>query len=161
VAEIRTGDELTSFLRKAKEIEMAFETTVQWEGYIDVKKDEFRELLFKLISDSDRHNNNVDQLISMIKTEHEADTKQLAARTFNFKNKNEMEIMMEIGKYEKLIHDLYSNILDGCKNSNMRALLKDENNIPAFISMLEKLIMEEQGHMNLVSKYVGKIERIR
>jgi len=161
LVEITSGDELASFLARAKEIEMAFETVVQWEGYIDVKKEEFRDLLFKLISDSDRHDKLVDRLMSMVKMDQGTSSKPLTPRTFTFKNKNEMEIMMEIGKYEKLIHDLYNNIMAGLNESNLRPLLKDESKSPEFLSVLGQLIAEEKGHMNLVSKYVGKIERIR
>ena len=161
LAQIVSGDELVAFLRKAKEIEDLFETTVQWEGYIDVKKDEFREILFKLISDSDKHANWVDKLISMVKTTQGAVASPIAARTFNFKNKNEMEIMMDIGKYEKLIHDLYKNINDGLDEAVLRNILKDGNQSSEFISTLRQLIAEEQGHINLVSRFVGKIERIR
>ena len=43
-----SGDELLDILNKALQIEMEFESSSIWEGYIEIKTEEMRDLLFTL-----------------------------------------------------------------------------------------------------------------
>jgi len=46
MSEIRAGGELVNLSMRAKEIEAVFENVADWEGYIDVKQEAFRSMLF-------------------------------------------------------------------------------------------------------------------
>jgi len=159
MVEIRTTDELLTFLHKALEIELSFETMSQWESYINLKKDEFRDVVFELISESEKHRAIVEELISKVKSKNQQGVPSIRPREFNFKNKTEFEIMMELSRYEKLAYDIYKNIFDALKKSDMKNLF-DENPSSIF-STLETLIREESDHQSKIANYVGKVERIR
>lgn len=159
--EIKTGDELASLLKKASEIEDGFENMASWEAYVNVESEELRQVLFRLISDSQRHKKTLELLISKIRVSSDQAPAPINPRMFNFKNKHELEIMDEIGRYEKLAFDLYSSVLEALKNSDTRQLLLDENDADTYTSSLVKLISEEKGHIDLVSKHAGRLQRIR
>lgn len=160
MAEIRTGEELANFLRKALEIEAAFESVSQWEGYINVKKDEFRDVIFELISESEKHRTLVESMISKVKISPGSAALSLQPHTFNFKNKTEFEIMMDLSRYEKLAYDTYLNIREALKHSSLDNIISAED-IPFFFSTLELLIREESEHSAHIASYVGNVERIR
>jgi rubrerythrin len=161
MSETRTGDKLANLLKKANEVEMAFENMANWEAYVSVKGEEFRQILFRLISDSQRHKNILNSLISKIKMSNSHDLIPLTPRVFDFKNRHELEIMEEIGRYEKLAFDLYTNIMEALKNSETKLLLCDENDVDLLTSSLQTLILEEKSHIDLVSKYSGRFQRLR
>lgn len=160
MVEIRTSDELLTFLQKALEIEASFESMSQWESYINIKKDEFRDVIFELISESEKHRAMVEELISKVKVNPQWQMPSIRPREFNFKNKTEFEIMMELSRYEKLAYDIYKNIYDALKKSDMTSLIKEGGSAP-FFSTLELLINDESEHQSKIARYVGKVERIR
>ncbi|MBM3300603.1 MAG: hypothetical protein FJY85_11675, partial [Deltaproteobacteria bacterium] len=150
--EIRSGDELASFLRKALDIEASFESISQWEDYINLKKDEFRDVVFELISESEKHKSIVESLISKTKKGSRSETAPLQPHVFNFKNKTEFEIMMDLSRYEKLAYDIYLNIREALKASDMSKLV-EEGDAPLFFSTLDRLIMEEADHVARIASY--------
>jgi rubrerythrin len=159
VVEIRTGEDLANFLRKALEIEAGFESVSQWEGYINVKKDEFRDVIFELISESEKHRNLVETMISKIRLSPRSEALPLHPHTFNFKNKTEFEIMMDLSKYEKLAYDTYFNIREALKHSNLDSLIEAKD-VPFFFSTLDLLIRGEAEQSDHIANYVGRVERI-
>ncbi|MDH7509330.1 MAG: hypothetical protein QHH00_08065 [Methanomassiliicoccales archaeon] len=159
MVEIRTTDELLIFLQKALEIELSFETMSQWESYINLKKDEFRDVVFELISESEKHRAIVEELMSRVKMKNQREIPAIRPREFNFKNKTEFEIMMELSKYEKLAYDIYKNIYDALKKSDMKNLFDGDPS--SIFSTLDMLIKEESDHQSKIANYVGKVERIR
>jgi len=46
----------------------------------------------------------------------------LVPRLLDFRNKHELEVIGEIGKYEKLALDLYTGILEDLKKSDIKRL---------------------------------------
>jgi rubrerythrin len=159
LVEIRTGEELANFLRKALEIEAGFESVSQWEGYISVKMDEFRDVVFELISESEKHRILVETMISKIKMSPGSESPPLKSPVFNFKNKTEFEIMMDLLKYEKLAYDTYLNIKEALIDSNLSGLL-DEKDVPFFFSTLDVLIRDEAEHSDHIANYVGHMDMI-
>lgn len=160
MVEIRTSDELLTFLYKALEIETSFESMSQWESYINIKKDEFRDVVSELILESEKHKAMVEELISKVKVNHQWQMPSIRPREFDFKNKTEFEIMMELSKYEKLAYDIYKNIYDALKKSDLTNLVR-EGDSGLFFSTLELLINDESDHQSKIARYVGKVERIR
>jgi len=160
MSEIRSGNELVNLLIRANEIESAFENLSGWGAYVDVKGEEFRQILFSLVSESQRHKDILNSMISMIKTSQDSTVIPLTPVKLDFRNKHELEIMNEIGRYEKLALDLYSNIREALKKSDIKPLLHNESDAKDFMSSLEKLISEEREHADLVSKSGGRIQRI-
>ncbi|MGD0056446.1 MAG: hypothetical protein ABSB83_01145 [Methanomassiliicoccales archaeon] len=160
MVEVRTGEELASFLKKALEIEAGFESVSQWEGYINVKKDEFRDVIFELIYESEKHRTLVEKMISKISISLGPEALPLQPHAFNFKNKTEFEIMMDLSKYEKLAYDTYVNIREALKHSDVDRFIKTED-LPFFFSTIDLLIREEAEHSDHIASYVGNVERIR
>jgi hypothetical protein len=156
-AMFRSGDELMMLLRRAREIELAFEQDAQWEGYYE--KEALRAVLMELIVDSARHAVIVQGLMDKVKVSAEREYAPLQGKTFNFRNRNDLEMMMDIGHTERLMRDIYSSIRDGVKASPP-GLLKDDRDMGPFMEEIETLIKAETHHAELVIKYVGKVERI-
>ncbi len=157
VAKFQSGDELMMMLRRAMEIELAFEQDAQWEGYYE--KEKLREVLMELIVDSGRHAVLVQGLIDKVKVTPGKEHPPLHGKAFNFRNKNDLEMMMEIGHTEQLMKDIYSSIRESVKASPP-GLLKNEDERGAFLEEIEQLVQAETHHAELVTKYVGKVERI-
>ncbi|MEM2943658.1 MAG: hypothetical protein QXN93_00905 [Methanomassiliicoccales archaeon] len=160
MVEIRNSDELISYLQRVLEIESGFEQMSQWESYINVKKDEFRDVIFGLISESEQHRAMVEDLISRVKRSTDRPLPPIKPREFVFKNKTELEIMMELSKYEKLAYDLYKNILEALKRSDVKNLIA-EKDVGHFFATLNSLVNDESEHQSRIARYVGMIERIR
>jgi rubrerythrin len=158
---IRNGDELAGLLRKAHEIESSFESVVQWEGYVNVADSEMRAVLFELISDSNEHRRIVESLLAMVRTGGDAGSLPLQPKTFNFKGRNDAEVMNEIAKVEKLMFDMYSDILSAVDVSDLKSLLSDVEDAESFVSHLNTLIEGEAKHMAIVARYVRKVDRLR
>jgi len=79
-------------------------------------------MLFYLISESQIRKNTVDFLISKTWVSQNPTLVLLAPRLLDFRNKHELEIMGEIGKYEKLALDLRTGILEAPKKSDIKRL---------------------------------------
>ena len=158
---IMRGDELAGFLHKALEIEKTFETVAEWEGYVSVKKKEFRNVLFQLVSDSSEHVRVVESLLKMVHAGNDNGGLPLQSRAFNFGGKNESEVMSEISRIENIMFDLYSDIREALQDSDIPKLLIDKENTAPFMTALDSLIADEARHMSIVSKYVRKLDRLR
>ena len=52
-------DELKSFLTRAYWIESQFENSMLWMGYIEVKDNELKDILFQMTRDSENHKNTL------------------------------------------------------------------------------------------------------
>lgn len=158
MARFNSGDELASMLGKALQIELSFEQEAQWEGYFE--KDALRKVLMELILDSGRHADTVRGLIDRARVSSGHVPAPAHGRPFNFRNKNDLEMMMEMGRTERLMRDLYSDIRETVAASGPE-VLKDGTDRDAFLADLDTLIEAEKRHSDLVSSYVGKVERIR
>jgi len=158
---IMLGDDLAGFLHKALEIERAFETVAGWEGYVSVKKKEFRNVLFQLVSDSNGHVRTVESLLKMVHTSNDYGALPLQSRVFDFAGKNDLEVMNEISRIENIMFDMYSDIREALQDSDIPKLLIDKENTAHFITALDSLIADEARHMSIVSKYVRNLDRLR
>ncbi|MCG7844716.1 MAG: hypothetical protein MIO90_04725 [Methanomassiliicoccales archaeon] len=157
--QLRNGNELADLLKKALEIERGFENLSHWEGYVQARSDIFRDTLFAMISESEHHATMViDMLDRLGLPGHE--TPALRPQTFNFSNKEEMEIMRLLANNEKLAFDTYSNIKGAILASDTSAWMSGETR-DFIIGYLDELILAEAEHMRLASSSVGKMERIR
>jgi hypothetical protein len=158
---IKSGDELAGFMRKALEIERGFESVAQWEGYVSVKDKEFRDVLFQLVSDSDGHARTVESLLEMVRTEDDYRGFPLHPRVLNFRGKDDVEVMTEISRIENVMFDMYSDIRDALKDSDISGFMVDTGDSVPFTTALNGLIEDEARHMSIISKYVRKLDRLR
>ena len=161
MVKILEGDELHNLLRKALEVETGFESVAQWEGYVATKSDEFREVLFRLISDSEGHRRSVESLMAQVRVGGDTYGVPIRPREAVFRGKSDLEVMTEISKMEILMYNLYSDIRKALVESDISALLKDGSDRSSFISELESLIKDEDRHMKMVSQYVRNVDRLR
>ncbi|NYT11414.1 MAG: hypothetical protein GKC03_02545 [Methanomassiliicoccales archaeon] len=157
---INSGDELADILNKALQIEMGFESTSIWEGYIEMKTTEMRDLLFTLSSESHEHTKLIEDILEMIKIESGRKSLPLQDRNFHFSNMKDQEILNELLKYDRLALDIYNGIKEAIEESGSSTLLK-EGHQDEFFSILDHLISDEKKHVALIERYVGNIERIR
>lgn len=158
--EIGSGDELADILNKALQIEMEFESSSIWEGYIEMKTEEMRDLLFILSSESHQHAKMIERLLALTELESGRRSPPLQERRFHFANMKDSEIMNQLLKYDKLILDLYTGLKAVMENSDPSKIIK-EGGLEEFISILDHLITDEKKHVVLIKGYVGTIERIR
>ena len=157
---IKSGSELAGLMKKALEVESGFESVAQWEGYVSVADAEMRALLFELISDSDEHRRIVESLLAMVIAGDDS-ALPLQPRTFSFKGKNDIEVMNEIARVEKLMFNMYTDILSAVQRSDLESFLSDPEDAAVFISQLKSLIEGEAKHMASVARYVRKVDRLR
>jgi len=101
-------------------------------------------------------------LISKVRVSQKPVMIPLQPIQFNLSNRHELEIMEEIGKYEKLAYELYSDILEGLKKTDLKGLLHDEKDTDSFMSSLVQLISDEKNHISLTGEpAIGlRIQRI-
>lgn len=159
MVQMRDKNELASFLKKGLEIERGFESMAQWEGYVQAKSDEFRDMLFTMISESEHHASMVTEMLTRIDVT-KMDTYGLRQQVFDFSQKEESEVTRDIAKTEKLALDLYTNIRDSLESSDTSNWLSVEDK-SYFIGNLNKLIADETRHLYMATKNVGKVVRIR
>lgn len=157
---IKSGDEVADILNKVLQIEIGFESTSIWEGYIEMKTEEMRDLLFTLSSESHEHTRMIENMLEMINVESGMKSLPLQDRRFNFSNMKDQEILNELLKYDRLALDIYTGIKEAIKESGSSSIVK-EGNQDEFFSILDRLIADERKHVALINTYVGNIERIR
>ena len=138
---------------------MSYETIADWEGYVSVSTPKFRETLFALISESGRHETLVKEMIGMIDIPPDADQVHLGQPRFDFSGRGELDVMMELLRYEKLAFDLYSGIRLAVGNSNSERFVSGDN-LPHLLAILDQLIIEESDHEHLVSSFMGNVKMI-
>jgi len=155
-----SGDELLDILNKALQIEMEFESSSIWEGYIEIKTEEMRDLLFTLSSESHEHAQMLESMEKMVKVETGRSSPPLQSRQFNFANMKDNEIMNQLLKYDKLALELYSGIRDSMGEEGSQPLIVPDQ-YESFMSMIDHLIADEKRHVEMLNTYVGNIERIR
>jgi len=158
--EIRTAVELHRLLTKALQIEMSYETIADWEGYVTVNSPKFRDTLFSLISESERHETLVKEMIEMIIMPKGSEQLPLGQPRFDFSNRGELDVMMELLRYEKLSYDLYSSIRVAAGSMGDKGFVR-EGDMPHLLAILDQLIKEESDHENLVSSFLGNVKMIR
>ena len=134
-------------LRRALDIELGFEQDAQWEGYYEREK--LRSLLMELIIDSSQHAEMVQSLIKMVKVTPGKTFPPVHDRTFDFRNKDELE-MMEIGRTEILMRDIYTDIRNGFTAST-QSLLVEQADTEKFLAAIESLILAETNHSELAA----------
>ena len=126
-----------------------------------MKRKELRNVLFELVSDSNGHARSVESLLKMVRTDHDRSELPLQPRTYNFSGKNELEVMAEIAKIEKLMFDMYSDVREALGSSTLEKLLVGEGDGPSFMTILDSLIEDEARHMASMSKYASRLDRLR
>lgn len=138
---------------------MSYETIADWEGYVSVTTPKFRDTLFALISESGRHEILVKEMIGMIDLPVDEVQTPLAQLRFDFNGRSELDIMIELLRYEKLSFNLYSDIRLAAGNSNSERFVSNDN-LPRLLAILDQLIMEESDHEHLVSGFLGNVKMI-
>ena len=158
---IKDGEELRNLLHKALEVETGFESVAQWEGYVATKQDEFREVLFSLISDSEGHRRIVESLLKQVRATGKSSYPSVKSREIIFRGNNDLEMMTQISKMEILMYNLYSDIRKAFVASETELLLNDKGDAESFLTAIDSLIQDEAKHMEMVSRYVRNVERLR
>jgi rubrerythrin len=158
---IGSSEELVGLLHKAHELEAGFESVAEWEGYVSVRDEDMRAVLFELISDSSKHRSAVESMIGMIQIGLDAEARPLQPRVFNLRGKGDLEVMTEISRTEKLMFNVYSDIRSALGKSDSKALFKDEIDAQHVAATLDTLIDDETRHMKTVARYVHSVERLR
>ena len=142
-------------------METGFESVAQWEGYVTTKQNEFREVLFSLISDSEGHKRIVESLLDLVRATGKSTYTPVKPREILFRGNNDLEMMTQISKMEILMYNLYSDIRKAFAASETEMLLNDKNDAESFLSAIDTLIQDEAKHMEMVSQYVRNVERLR
>ncbi len=142
-------------------METGFESVAQWEGYVAAKEDEFRQVLFELISDSEAHRKMVESLLEQVNATRSPSDLPLKPREITFRGKSDLEVMSQISKMETLMHNLYSDIKKVLAESDLGLILNEGADPESFLSTLDSLIRDEEKHMALVSVYVHSVDRLR
>jgi hypothetical protein len=159
---ITTQDEFVSLLGKAYWLETHFENIMQWQAYMTVKDDSYRNVLFTLSHDSEKHKGIIIQLISNfegISTKTLEEHSGMKDKEFNLKGKWDEEIITELLKNEHLALDVYTKLHMYTDKEFIKRIWKGENS-ELFFKQLEFLIKEENKHINLLKPLAGKLERI-
>lgn len=154
-------EELSSLLSRAYWVETQLEQSMQWEAYMTVKE-KFRDPLFKISHDSEKHKTMVKKIcenIDGMDLEKSLKEAGLNKKEFDFKGKWDEEIINELLKNEYLVKDTYTKLYQHIDRNFIQKHLKDKD-VDGFFNKLSWLIDEETRHVDLLMPFVGKIERI-
>lgn len=157
---IRNAEELHKLLSKAFQIESEYETLAEWEGYISLDNPKYRDLLFELISDSEKHAMWVKDMLGMVILPSGYKAPELPPATFDFHGKSEFDTLMELERYEQLTLDLYTAIKGALSRSDLKGVVK-EGVLERMLKMLDDLISDETRHRDAVHSFVGQVKFIR
>jgi len=157
---IRSAEELHKLLTKAWEVETQYETLAHWEGYIAASSDEFRATIFGLISESQKHEGLVKELLDSVILPKSYKAEPLQRKSFDFQGHSEFDVMTELGGYEHLAFDLYSRIKQAVKMSDVDGWIPREKQ-RRFMEILDQLIADESEHAQIVDSHVGRVKKIR
>ncbi|MEM0449726.1 MAG: hypothetical protein QW520_07910 [Methanomassiliicoccales archaeon] len=158
--QIRSAEELHKLLSKALQIESEYETAAEWEGYVAVTSPRYRELLFELISDSEKHANLVKEMLAMIVLPEEYKAPPLPTVSFDFRGRSELDTLLELERYEQLMLDLYAAIKHAMLRSDLKQYVK-EGSLERMMEILDDLIEDETSHRDSIHFYVGRVKMIR
>jgi rubrerythrin len=154
--------EFLSLLGKAFWLEAQFENVMQWQAYMTVKNDSYRNVLFQLSHDSEKHKGIILQLITHFEDvtsktleEHSG----MVEKEFDLKGKWDEEIITELLKNEYLALDVYTKLHRHTDKDFIKKIWKGSDS-DQFFKQLEFLINEEKKHINLLTPLAGKLERI-
>lgn len=157
--QIRNPEELHKLLSKALQIEAEYETLAEWEGYVSVENPKYRDLLFELISDSEKHAIWVKEMLGMVILPSDYKAPMLPPASFDFRGKSEFDTLLELERYEQLTLDLYSAIRAAILKSDLKEHVR-EGDLDKMIGTLENLILDETHHRDAVHSYVGMVKMI-
>jgi hypothetical protein len=154
-------EELSSLLARAYWVEAQLEQAMQWEAYMTVKE-KFREPLFRISHDSEKHKTIVKKICENIKgldLEKTLKESGLSKREFDFKGKWDEEIINELLKNEHLVKDTYTKLYEHTDRNFIEKHWNDDNP-DSYFKKLNWLINQEKQHVEILTPFVGKIERI-
>ena len=157
---IRDAEELHKLLAKALQIESEYETLAEWQGYISLSNPKYRDLLFELISDSEKHAAWVKDMLGMVILPSGYQSAMLPPPSFDFQGKSEFDTLMELERYEQLTLDLYSAIKAALTKSDLQKVVR-EGDLPKMLSILDELITDEAHHRDAVRSFIGQVKMIR
>jgi rubrerythrin len=135
---------------------------MQWQAYMTVKNDSYRNALFQISHDSEKHKSILTQLIMNFKnvtTKMLEDHAGLKEKEFDLRGKWDEEIITELLKNEHLALDVYTKLYHHTDKQFIQKIWEGKNS-DLFFTQLEFLIKEEQKHINLLTPLAGKLERI-
>lgn len=159
---ITTLNEFLSLLGKAYWLETQFENIMQWQAYMTVKNNSYRNVLFQLSHDSEKHKGIIIQLITHFKdvsSKTLEDHSGMLEKEFDLKGKWDEEIITELLKNEYLALDVYTKLHTYLDKEFLKKMWKGSDS-ELFFKHLEFLINEEKKHINLLTPLAGKLERI-
>ena len=159
---ITTQDEFLSLLGKAFWLETQFENMMQWQAYMSIKNDTYRNALFILSHDSEKHKElilkiiaNFDGVSAKTLEEHAG----MQQKEFDMKGKWDEEIITELLKNEYLALDVYTKLYLHTDKGFLKKIWTGEHS-EEFFSHLEFLMKEEKKHINILTPLAGRLERI-
>jgi rubrerythrin len=157
---IRNAEELHKLLSKALQIESEYETLAEWEGYISLDNPKYRDLLFELISDSEKHAIWVKEMLSMVVLPSGYKVPELPTASFDFRGKSEFDTLINLERYEQLTLDLYTAIKGALSRSDLIGKIR-EGDLERMLKILDDLISDETHHREAVHSLVGQVKLIR
>lgn len=153
--------ELQLLLGRVYWVETQLENASQWEAYRIAKTEEYKDILFKISHDSHEHKKRLEKINSNLEgPDLEALSQQFSGKEYDFRSMKDEEIAREVMKNESLVLDLYKRIFE----STDRDFIKDiwmGAEPEDYFRDLKWLIAQEEGHLKLLEKYSGKVERIQ
>jgi hypothetical protein len=150
------SDELASLMSKVLEVETAFESLAEWEGYLKTKNSALAELVLRLYSDSNNHMTIVRSLIRKTKVSDKVVEPPADTGTFSFDGVGERGIADNILLMERMAYDLYGQIVEVVNRFGPRNMLKDGHS-EEFMSEVGSLRAAEQNHIKMVEQFIDTL----
>ena len=150
------SEELLSLLNKVLEIETAFESLAEWEGYIKTKDTALADLVLRLYSDSNHHEAIVRSLFARMRGSGKATVPAPGPTVFSFEGATERQIAEGILRMETTARDTYGDILDLLDRIGPDALLKDGQS-EEFMAEVKMLRTAEKTHVGLVGQFLDNL----
>ena len=154
---ISTKEELQFLLHRGLEIEKDFESLSVWKGFVSIGS-KYRPTVLTLARDSHKHRLELEKLLKKLNLESATD--EIPEELFDFKGMLDVEIHQKIVETDQTVADLYTELAKKT-DPKLVAFLSGDEDVDFFYSMLNRLVEDENRHVNMVKSITGSIARIQ
>lgn len=160
---IDTIEVLKMLLTRAYWLEKQQEQANQWLAYLSVTKEESKDIVFKLLIDSEKNKTMLQHIIATIKDFDLAQSLQhyaLNEKAFDLTKKEDKEIFSELLKNKRIALDLYSRLHESTSKTLIDQYWTGDRP-EEYYEQVAGLIEQEKEHVRLVELVSsGEIVRI-
>lgn len=155
-SELKDIREFEGLIKKVYDLEVLLEGAAKWEAYL-TSKDRYKDMLFEISQDSERHRGMLEDLILDLETFDLDEIKEdISRREFDYAEMKDQEIMKELLNYEKTALHAYKKLQTIIDDRLVKEYWQGEED--GLTEPIKELISDEKKHVELVRENANIIE---